>query len=126
MIHRLVAGLAVATVAASLLASQAAAQQARQDFMLVNRTGYELQEVYVSPTKADEWEEDVLGQDTLEDGARVTIRFKRSTTTCRWDLKVVYTVDDSTAVWRNINLCAVERVTIRYNRNTDTTTASFD
>jgi len=125
MFHRLAAGLAIGTVAASLLASQAAAQ-ARQDFMLVNRTGYELSQVYVSPTRSDDWEEDVLDQDTLEDGKRVTIRFKRSTTACRWDLKVVYTVDDSTAVWRNINLCEVERVTIRYNRNTDTTTASFD
>ncbi len=123
MIHRFTAGLAVA---AALWTIPAAAQQARQDFMLVNRTGYELSEVYVSPARSNEWEEDVLGQDTLEDGKRLTIRFKRSTTTCRWDLKVVYTVDDSTAVWRNINLCEVERVTIRYNRNTDTTTASFD
>jgi hypothetical protein len=123
MIRHLTASLAAA---ACLYAIPAVAQQARQDFVLVNRTGYELREVYVSPTKSNEWEEDVLGQDTLEDGKRVTIRFKRATRTCRWDLKVVYSADDSNAVWRNINLCEVERVTIRYNRNTDTTTASFD
>jgi hypothetical protein len=111
---------------ASILPGLAAAQQARQDFVLSNRTGYELSEIYVSPTKSDDWQDDVLGQDTLENGQRVHIRFKRATTTCRWDLKVVYKVDDSSAVWRDINLCEVENITIRYNKSTDTTTASFD
>ena len=68
----------------------------------------------------------MLGQDTLEDGQRVNIRFNRSVTTCRWDLKVVYSVDNSNAVWSNIDLCNIERITIRYNKNSDTTSASFD
>ena len=122
----LAASLTLSAIIAPLCATPAAAQQARQDFVLVNRTGYVLSEVYVSPNKADDWQEDVLGQDTMDDGQRVHIRFKRSTSTCRWDLKVVYKVDDSSAVWRNINLCEIETITIRYNKNTDTTTASFD
>jgi len=113
-------------LAAPLFAAPAAAQQARQDFTLINRTGYELSEVYVSPTKSSDWQEDVLGQDTLDNGKSVHIRFKRATTSCRWDLKVVYEVDSSDAVWSNINLCEVERITIRYNKSTDTTSASFD
>lgn len=120
------ASLAVAALAASAIATPVAAQQARQDFVLVNRTGYELSNVYVSPNRSNDWEDDVLGQDTLEDGQRVNIRFKRSVTTCRWDLKVIYSVDDSNAVWSNIDLCKIERITIRYNKNTDTTSASFD
>lgn len=122
----LTTSLALAAIAVPQFVTPVAAQQARQNFTLVNRTGYVLSEVYVSPTKSDDWQEDVLGQDTLDDGQRVNIRFKRSTTTCRWDLKVVYEVDSSTAVWSNINLCEIERITIRYNKNTDTTSASFD
>lgn len=120
------AGLVVAALSASFGATSAVAQQAKQDFVLVNRTGYELSHVFVSPTKSNDWEDDVLGQDTLDDGQRVSIRFKRSVTSCRWDLKVVYSVDDSSAVWSNIDLCKIERITIRYNKNADTTSASFD
>lgn len=116
---------------ASLLAfaglmTPAAAQEARQDFNLVNRTGHDISEVYVSPSKSDDWEEDVLGDDELEDGDSTTIRFKRATRTCMWDLKVVYSDDDSSAIWKDIDLCRVSKITIRYNRSSDTTSADFE
>jgi len=102
------------------------AQEAKQDFTLSNRTGYELKEVYVSPFNSGDWEDDVLGTGTLGNGAAVDIKFHRAAKTCKWDLKVVYTVDSSSAVWHNIDLCSVDKITIRYNKSTDTTTASFD
>jgi hypothetical protein len=108
------------------LAGPAQAADAKQDFDLVNKTGYEIKHVYVSPSKSDEWEEDVLGKDTLDDDETWTIKFHRSEKTCKWDLKVVYADDDSSAVWRGIDLCSVEKVTIRYNRKSDTTSATFD
>ena len=104
----------------------ASGQEARQDFILVNRTGYDISEVYVSPSKTNDWEEDVLGDDELEDGDETPITFKRSTKTCLWDMKVVYSDDDSKVVWHGIDLCKIAKVTIRYNRKTDTTSASFD
>jgi len=112
--------------AAVSFATLAGAQEAKQDFTLINKTGYELKEVYVSPNHAADWQEDVLGQDTLADDARVNIHFNRASKTCHWDLKVVYSDDDSSAVWSDINLCQVERITIRYNRQKDQTSASFD
>ena len=102
------------------------AQQARQDFTLVNRTGYDISEVYVSPENTNDWEEDVLGKDLLENGERREITFHRVGKACIWDLKVVYHDDDSSAVWHDINLCKVSRITIRYNKKSDTTSASFD
>ena len=116
-------------LAAGLLAAfalPAAAQEAKQDFSLANRTGYELKEVYVSPFNSGDWEEDVLGTGTLPDGNTFAIKFQRATKTCKWDLKVVYTVDSSSAVWKNIDLCSIDKITIRYNKNTDTTSATFD
>ncbi len=102
------------------------AAEAKQDFKLVNKTGYEIKHVYVSPSKSDDWEEDVLGKDTLDDGEAWNIKFHRDVRTCKWDLKVTYADDDSNAVWQNIDLCEIERITIRYNRRSDTTSASFD
>jgi len=112
---------------AALLAltfSAGALAQGKQDFTLVNKTGYDIAEVYVSPTKADEWGEDVMGRDLLEDGARVNIVFSRKEKTCRWDLKVIYD-DEEEAQWANFNLCEVSVITIHYNRKTGETSAEY-
>ena len=104
----------------------ALAQSAKQDFTLVNRTGYELKALFVSPSKADSWGDDILGQDVLEDGKLANIHFSPNAQTCKWDLKVVYTDDDSNAIWQGINLCEVDKITIHYDRKNDVTRASFD
>jgi hypothetical protein len=116
----------LAFVAALASSSAVVAQQARQDFELVNETGYDISHVYVSPTKSDDWEEDVLGKDVLSDGDAWDITFARAAKTCKWDLKVVYADDDSAAYWRGIDLCSVEKITIHYNRKSDTTSAEFE
>lgn len=118
--------MAFSVCALTAFAGSAQAAEAKQDFTLVNKTGYELKAVYVSPSKSDDWEEDVLGKDTLDDGETWDIKFHRSVRTCKWDLKVVYSVDSTSAVWSDIDLCTVEKITIRYNKNTDTTSAKFD
>lgn len=120
----LIAAAMISTFATATTSAQA---QSRQDFTLVNRTGYDISEVYISPGKADDWEEDILGSDdTLDDGDQKEIKFKRVGKTCIWDLKVVYDEDDSTAVWHDIDLCKVSKITIRYNKKSDTTSATFD
>ena len=120
--------LLFASAAAAIVAitAPALAQDAKQDFTLVNRTGYELKALFVSPSKAERWGDDVLGQDVLEDGKLANIHFSPKAQTCKWDLKVVYTDDDSNAIWQGINLCEVDKITIHYDRKNDVTRASFD
>ncbi len=62
----------------------------------------------------------------LENGNAVNIHFSRNVRSCNWDLKVVYTEDSSKAVWSDIDLCSVEKITIHYDRKSDVTRASFD
>ena len=115
---------AFATIVAFV--APANADDAKQDFRLVNKTGYELKALYVAPSKSDDWEDDVLGQDTLADGQAVNVHFSPKTKTCKFDLKVTYSDDDSSAVWEKIDLCTVEKITIHYNRKSDETSATFD
>lgn len=119
---------AFAVAAALWLATPltAAAAEAKQDFTLVNATGYDVKEVYVSSHRTDDWEEDVLGDDQLDDGMKVNIHFAPKTKTCKFDLKVVYADDDSAAVWQNIDLCTVSKITIHYNRKSDQTSAELE
>lgn len=112
-------------VAVALVWSGVSSAAGKQDFTLINQTGYEIDQVYVSSAATDEWEEDVLGQDTLDDRERVNIHFARGTRGCNYDLKVVYT-DDEEAVWEDINLCKVSSITIHWNRKTGETSATLD
>jgi len=101
------------------------AQEGRQDFTIVNRTGFEIEEIYVSPTRSNSWQENLLAQEVLDDGASSHVHFNGSSSNCYWDLKVVY-LDDSAPVWKRINLCAVSTVTLYYNANTDKTSADIE
>ena len=80
------AAVALALVfALSTLVATAAFAQGKQDFTLHNMTGVEIHELYVSPHSSDDWEEDVLGQDTLADGDSVDIHFSPKETARLWD-----------------------------------------
>jgi hypothetical protein len=118
--------IAAAVMAAglALLAPEGASAEGRQNFNLVNNTGYTIREVYVSTTRTNSWEEDVLGQDTLEDDQSVEIRFPHHAGGCFWDLKVVYD-DDTSATWSNFNLCTISEISISYNADTGKTWAHW-
>lgn len=95
-------------------ANTAAAQAgAAQDFTLVNKTGVEIDKVYISPHDADDWEEDVLGQDTLPDGQSVEIKFNRNETAAQWDLRIE-DKEGNAIEWENLNLLQISKVTLNY------------
>ncbi len=112
--------LLAAFAALSLVTAGDAHAQAQQDFALVNRTGYTIDEVYVSPSSVTNWGNDLMGEDSLENGQQLNVRFNRTTTECSFDIKVVYD-DEETAEFRGVNLCQVSRVTLFYNRAAGTT-----
>ena len=86
----------------------------KQNFVLLNDTGYTIREVYVSPRKARDWEEDVLGRDQLPNSEFRTITFDRSEKVCAWDLKVVYD-DNEEVYWENFDLCTITFILISYD-----------
>lgn len=106
-----------------LVAIGTSALAGQQDFALVNATGYEISELYVAPAQSSDWQEDVLGQDTLGDGQQANISFSRDTDTCAWDLRVVYSDDNSSAEWHGVDLCQLSNVTIKYNADSGETSA---
>ena len=100
----------------------APAHAASQDFALFNRTGYQIDEVYVSQATSRRWGNDVMGRDTLDDGQTVNITFNAPDNACRWDLKVKYN-DGDEATWQNLNLCNISKVTLFWDRRNQTTRA---
>lgn len=103
----------LALAVAALLVPAALARAGTQDFTLVNKTGIEIHELYISPADADDWEEDVLGVDTLPPGESVTITFKGHSE-CKWDL-MVKDDEGGSVEWSGLNLCKISKVTLRYD-----------
>ena len=100
-------------VLAMFVTATAFARAGKQDFLLHNETGVEIHELYVSPTTADHWEEDVLGQDTLAAGDTVKITFEDRDKHVRWDMKVVDGKGNSIE-WHDLNLIEIVDVTLHY------------
>lgn len=89
--------------------------QGKQDFELVNRTGYQIDEVYVGPVNQSHWGEDVMGKDAIGDGESANITFNGGSNACKWDIRVVYN-DGDESEFRSVNLCSISRVTLFWNR----------
>lgn len=113
-----IAALSLAALVTAL-SSTIAAQQSKLDFTLLNRTGVVIQELYVSPDEADDWEEDVLGRDVLKHNESVDITFSRSEKSCDWDL-MIKDEDGDEIEWDSLDLCAASHITLLYQNNKPT------
>jgi hypothetical protein len=110
---KLFAGLTFATglaFAMPVLASDA-------DFKLVNKTGYQIDSVYVSPASSDSWGADIMGKDAVPDGAAVNITFPHSGKACKFDIRVTYN-DGDKAEWSAIDLCQYETISLFWDGKT--------
>ena len=100
-------------VIALFVTATAFARAGKQDFLLHNATGVEIHELYVSPHTSNEWEEDILGKDTLADGESVKITFEDREKHVHWDLKVVDGKGNSIE-WTDLNLVEISELTLHY------------
>ena len=103
----------VATTAVANTRTTAPAQDVNQDFTLVNSTGVEINKLFVSPHEKDDWEEDILGRDTLPSGQSVEIKFNPEEKAAMWDMRVEDTQGNAIE-WDNLNLLEISKVTLYY------------
>lgn len=111
----------VAICALSMLLIPSAFAQGKQDFTVHNMTGVTIAELYISPHSTDQWEEDILGQDTLSNGESLDITFDRTEKAAKWDLKIVDKDGDSIE-WENLNLLEISEVTLHFDNGKPTAT----
>ncbi len=99
---------ALATALLSMGVSPAIATD--RNFTLHNHTERTIKSLYVSPTGADAWSEDILGQDLLDDHTDLEVKFDRGASQCEWDVRVYF--DDGTSEQvHDVNFCSVSEVT---------------
>ena len=87
------------------------ADSTNQNFTIRNNTGQTINELYVSAVTTDDWEEDILGRDTLPNGETAQISFAREETQCNWDIRVVFENGQSLEE-RGVNLCQTGEIEV--------------
>ena len=105
-------GMKAAVLVASLAMIAAPASALDRHVRIVNQTGYTIVRFYGSNTGADDWQEDILGEDMLPSGQSVVINFDDATGYCMFDFKAVF--DDGEELVRDgVNICEVATFTYR-------------
>jgi hypothetical protein len=92
------------------------------DFTLKNKTGYQIDEVYVSRHSSSNWGRDRMGNNSLADGEAVDINFPHGNGACAFDIKVKYH-DEDTAEWGDVDLCQYDTISLYWDSKRHVTRA---
>lgn len=101
-------------VIALVITASASARPGKQDFILHNQTGVEINSLFVSPHDSNAWEQDVLGQETLASGDSVKVLFDDREKKGRWDLKIT-DKDGNSLEWTDLNLVEISEITLHWD-----------
>ncbi|MFA5122228.1 hypothetical protein [Zavarzinia sp.] len=80
-------------------------------FKLLNSTSVAVTEFYLSPTNVNDWEENLLGDDTLSAGTSTSVTVADGRKTCTYDIKSVFK-DGDVVEDRGVNLCELGSYTL--------------
>ena len=109
----------------TVLVFPAAAHAVDLDFELVNGTGWAIKEVYISPATVNDWQENILSE-PMADGESGKVTFSPEAEAENWDMKIVWVDEGEDVVWKNLNLSEISKLTLRYDADTDETTAEVE
>ncbi|MGY2051366.1 hypothetical protein [Methylobacterium sp. JK268] len=93
-----------------MIISSQVAMAANRHVDIVNKTGLTLKHFYASSIGSNNWEEDILGRDTIANGETFDIDIDDGTGACRFDFRAVFQ-NGSEIIKRNINVCEISTFT---------------
>ena len=105
-----------------LMATAGLACASDADFTLKNKTGYQIDELYVSPHSRNSWGRDRMGDDALLDGEAVEILSPHGSTVCNFDIKVKYH-DADVVEWGDVDLCQFSTISLYWDAKRQVTRA---
>jgi len=110
--------LAVAMATLVLLTWGGTAAADDRNFTIINNTGYPIKGIFVNPPGDNVFNENELSA-VLAENASFPVKFSGADKGCTWNIKVTWT-DNSSSIFRNLDLCTINSVSLKYNKDTDT------
>lgn len=118
--------VALAVLGMLITAAPVSRAASQMDFVLVNGTGYQINEVYIGPSASDEWGENILDA-VMPDGSTATVTFQPAADDVQaWDLMIAWDDDSPNTYWRGLKLAEIHQITLKYDRETDETSAVLE
>ncbi|QJR13980.1 hypothetical protein [Usitatibacter palustris] len=118
-VKTLSAGLALA--AGLGFAGSTFAENAALDFKLVNKTGYTIEKVYISPSKKDSWGKPINAK-PIKNGDHLNVKWKDAAKAQDYDLRAVYK-DGGAPVWKSLDPTTFSTLTLKWDKKADKTVA---
>lgn len=94
---------------AVMLLAPAWAENAMLDFQLFNRTEVNIKKIFISPSNAEHWQEDLLGGRMLVNGGDLLIQFHPDAEAELWDIRVEDS-DGGSLNFQDVDLTTTEKV----------------
>jgi hypothetical protein len=92
-----------------------------RDVTIVNGTGYGIKFLGFNNPGDDEWSDNEISS-VLADGGSVYVKFNNADKGCKWNIRIDWADEGYPGVlWRNVDLCSIDVITLKYNRASDTT-----
>jgi hypothetical protein len=101
------------------------ADNANLDFTLVNKTGYGIKEIYIAPSASTDWGDNIISK-PMENADSLAITFSPKAEAEHWDIRIVWVDEGADVVWKNCKLTDISKFTLKYNRDTDETSADVE
>jgi hypothetical protein len=118
--------LAAAAVVLGMMAVPAAQAETVLDFTLTNKTGYGISELYVAPSASTQWGESLIDE-TLENNESVSIEFEPDAENVKnWDIMITWVDGGEREYWRGAKLSEITKITLKYDRAKDVTSATAE
>jgi hypothetical protein len=116
------AGIAMMAASASMVGAESTL-----DFTLVNKTGYGIKAVHVAPSASTDWGENIISE-VLEEGESVAIEFQpKAGRIGKWDLLVSWEdTSDPDVHWTGYDLSTINKITLKYDRKSNKTSATTE
>ena len=111
-------GLAAALV---MLATTTAYAQDNRNVTVVNGTGYGIKFLGFNNPGDNDWSDNELGG-VLGNGQSVYVKFNNADKGCVWNFRISWELSGySDVLWRNVNLCQIDKLTLKWDRSSNET-----
>jgi hypothetical protein len=119
--------LAFTALAATMTMSTSLAEDLR-NVTIVNGTGYGIKFLGFNNPDDDDWSDNELPPNSvLPSGNSVYVKFNTEDDGCIWNFKIEWSDPGYPGVvWHDVDLCHATKLTLKYNRATDKTTAEIE
>jgi hypothetical protein len=87
------------------------AQAADVKFDIINQSARAINNFYTSPADTTDWQEDVLGDDTIAPGASEEIDITTDGTQCVYDMRFIME-DNAELIEKGVNVCTLSSYTL--------------